>query len=197
MLRHSTDYRTRRRTNTRWPLTTAEEILGLNELAPKGPEKIFDRPKARRKIRPFWGGGGVGPPTPQPPPPTPQPPPPNPHPPTPTPHPPTPNPQPPVVLSCDKEPGRRSKKEVPPDAAMPRGARGGSGRVWGSLGTPGPGLRPVWAATPRATAQRGRGGREDGDVRGGRHWLRMAANAVTGGACPPIRAFVGPPPPDV
>ena len=33
--------------------------FGLNELAPKAPEKIFDRPKARRNICPnLWGGGG-------------------------------------------------------------------------------------------------------------------------------------------
>ena len=37
-------------------------MFGLNQLAPKVPEKMFDRPKARKTIRPnlFGGGGGVG-----------------------------------------------------------------------------------------------------------------------------------------
>ena len=48
-------------------LEALKKIFGLNRLAPKAPEKIFDRPKARRKI---WsnilsglgGGGGIPPP---------------------------------------------------------------------------------------------------------------------------------------
>ena len=37
-----------------------KNLFGLNQLAPKAPEKIFDRPKARRKIWPNYlrGGGG-------------------------------------------------------------------------------------------------------------------------------------------
>ena len=53
-------------------LEAPNKFFALNELAPKAPEKTFDRPKARRKIWPnllgggggaqrlgvFWGGGG-------------------------------------------------------------------------------------------------------------------------------------------
>ena len=38
-------------------LEARKKIIGLNELAPKAPEKTFDRPKARRKI---WAGAGGG-----------------------------------------------------------------------------------------------------------------------------------------
>ena len=39
----------------------AAKIFGLNELAPQVPEPLFDRPKARKKIRSnLLGGGGGG-----------------------------------------------------------------------------------------------------------------------------------------
>ena len=53
-------------------LEAPKKIFGLNQLAPKAPEKVLDRPKARRKIWPdilrggVWVGGMGPPPTPPP-----------------------------------------------------------------------------------------------------------------------------------
>ena len=54
-------------------LEAPNKMSGLNQLAPKVPEKIFDRPKAQRNIWPnilrgggSRGGGGMLPPPPPP-----------------------------------------------------------------------------------------------------------------------------------